>query len=55
MMIHLREANVLTLEYKPKGLHFSLITDDDLIRVDHDGKVVDGGNNRRLNYGKAVI
>lgn len=37
-----------------KGLHFSLITEDDLLRVDHSGKVVDGGNNRRLNYGKAA-
>lgn len=36
----------------PFGLHFSLITDEDLIRVDHDGKVVDGGDNWRLNYGK---
>jgi ribulose-5-phosphate 4-epimerase/fuculose-1-phosphate aldolase len=34
------------------GLHFSLITDDDLIRVNHDGEVVEGGKtNRRLNYG----
>lgn len=33
------------------GLHFSLIRDEDLIRVDHNGKVVDGGKNRRLNYG----
>lgn len=32
-------------------MHFSLIRDEDLIRVDHDGKVVDGGKNRRLNYG----
>lgn len=36
----------------PFGLHFSLITDEDLIRVDHDGKVVDGGDNWRLNYGR---
>ncbi|OHE96499.1 hypothetical protein CORC01_08262 [Colletotrichum orchidophilum] len=35
----------------PFGLHFSLIRDEDLIRVDHTGKVVDGGRNRRLNYG----
>ncbi|KAJ0117904.1 hypothetical protein J7T55_014354 [Diaporthe amygdali] len=34
----------------PFGLHFSLIRDEDLIRVDHSGKVVDGGKNRRLNY-----
>ncbi|KAM5341568.1 hypothetical protein ACJ41O_014599 [Fusarium nematophilum] len=39
----------------PFGLHFSLITDDDLIRVDHDGKVVEGGNNRRLNYAAYAI
>lgn len=38
-----------------KGLHFSLITDDDLIRVDHDGKVVEGGNNLRLNYGTGSL
>jgi hypothetical protein len=35
----------------PFGMHFSLIRDEDLIRVDHEGKVVDGGRNRRLNYG----
>lgn len=33
------------------GIHFSLIRDEDLIRVDHNGNVVDGGKNRRLNYG----
>ena len=32
-------------------MHFSLIRDEDLIRVNHEGKVVDGGKNRRLNYG----
>lgn len=36
----------------PFGMHFSMIRDEDLIRVDHEGKVVDGGKNRRLNYGK---
>lgn len=36
----------------PFGMHFSLIRDEDLIRVDHSGTVVDGGKNRRLNYGK---
>lgn len=36
----------------PFGTHFSLIRDEDLIRVDHDGKVVEGGLNKRLNYGK---
>jgi hypothetical protein len=35
----------------PFGMHFSLIRDEDLIRVDHNGEVVDGGKNRRLNYG----
>ncbi|KAK8201587.1 hypothetical protein M8818_005841 [Zalaria obscura] len=35
----------------PFGMHFSLIKDEDLIRVDHAGNVVDGGKNRRLNYG----
>ncbi|EFX02177.1 class 2 aldolase adducin domain containing protein [Grosmannia clavigera kw1407] len=34
----------------PFGLHFSLIKDEDLIRVDHTGTVVEGGNNLRLNY-----
>jgi hypothetical protein len=33
------------------GMHFSLIRDEDLIRVDRDGKVVEGGKNKRLNYG----
>lgn len=33
-------------------MHFSLIKDSDLIRVDAAGKVVDGGKNRRLNYGQ---
>src|SRR3569833_1602575 len=33
------------------GLHFSLIRDEDLIRVSHEGKVVEGGSNLRLNYG----
>lgn len=36
----------------PFGMHFSLIKDEDLIRVDHAGNVVDGGKNRRLNYGQ---
>jgi hypothetical protein len=35
----------------PFGMHFSLIRDEDLIRVNHEGMVVDGGKNRRLNYG----
>lgn len=35
----------------PFGLHFALVTDDDLIRVDHEGKVIEGGKNRMLNYG----
>lgn len=39
----------------PFGMHFSLIRDEDLIRVDHSGAVVDGGKNRRLNYGKQVL
>lgn len=33
------------------GTHFSLIRDEDLIRVDHNGNVVEGGKNKRLNYG----
>ena len=32
-------------------MHFSLIRDEDLIRVDRDGKVVEGGKNKRLNCG----
>ncbi|CAK7207313.1 hypothetical protein SEUCBS139899_010123 [Sporothrix eucalyptigena] len=39
----------------PFGLHFSLITDDDLIRVNHEGEVVDGGDNHRLNYAAYAI
>ncbi|EWG54271.1 hypothetical protein FVEG_12527 [Fusarium verticillioides 7600] len=39
----------------PFGLHFSLIRDEDLIRVNHEGKVVDGGKNRRLNYAAYAI
>ena len=37
----LRLSTESTTEYL--GLHFSLITEDDLILVNHDGKVVDGG------------
>jgi hypothetical protein len=36
----------------PFGTHFSLIRDGDLIRVDHDGKIVEGEKNKRLNYGE---
>lgn len=39
----------------PFGLHFSLVTDDDLILVSHDGKVIDGGRNRMLNYAAFAI
>ncbi|EXK25646.1 hypothetical protein FOMG_17718 [Fusarium oxysporum f. sp. melonis 26406] len=39
----------------PFGLYFSLIRDEDLIRVDHEGKVVNRGKNRRLNYGAYAI
>lgn len=39
----------------PFGMHFSLIKDEDLIRIDHEGNVVDGGKNRRLNYGKTFL
>ncbi|KAF2714068.1 class II aldolase/adducin domain protein [Pleomassaria siparia CBS 279.74] len=39
----------------PFGMHFSLIRDEDLIRVDHAGVVVDGGRNRRLNYAAYAI
>ncbi|KAK3328266.1 class 2 aldolase adducin domain-containing protein [Cercophora scortea] len=39
----------------PFGMHFSLITDEDLIRVNHDGEVVDGGRNRLLNQAAYAI
>ncbi|KAH7317562.1 class II aldolase/adducin domain protein [Rhexocercosporidium sp. MPI-PUGE-AT-0058] len=39
----------------PFGTHFSLIRDEDLIRVDHNGKVVEGGKNKRLNYAAYAI
>ncbi|KAJ8116682.1 hypothetical protein OPT61_g1933 [Boeremia exigua] len=39
----------------PFGTHFSLIRDEDLIRVDHSGKVVEGGKNKRLNYAAFAI
>ncbi|RMZ38156.1 hypothetical protein AFCA_000150 [Aspergillus flavus] len=39
----------------PFGMHFSLIEDDDLIRVDHSGTVVEGGKNKRLNYAAYAI
>lgn len=38
-----------------EGMHFSLIRDEDLIRVDRDGKVVEGGKNKRLNYGTLTL
>lgn len=41
-----------TFWVNPFGMDFSLITDDDLILVDSKGKVIDGGRNRLLNYGK---
>lgn len=37
------------------GLHFSLITPDDLILVSHDGRVIGGGRNRFLNYAAFAI
>ncbi|EEA25120.1 hypothetical protein TMatcc_006655 [Talaromyces marneffei ATCC 18224] len=39
----------------PFGKHFSLMKDEDLIRVDHTGKVVEGGKNKRLNYAAYTI
>jgi len=39
----------------PFGLHFSLITADDLILISHEGKVIDGGKNRLLNYAAFAI
>jgi len=39
----------------PFGLHFSIIEDDDLLLVNHDGKVIDGGRNRLLNTAAFAI
>jgi ribulose-5-phosphate 4-epimerase/fuculose-1-phosphate aldolase len=39
----------------PFGLAFSLIKKSDLIMVNHDGKVVDGGPNRLLNQAAYMI
>ncbi|KUJ20855.1 class II aldolase/adducin domain protein [Mollisia scopiformis] len=39
----------------PFGLHFSLITPEDLILVSHDGHVIQGGQNRFLNYAAFAI
>jgi hypothetical protein len=39
----------------PFGTHFSLMRDEDLIRVDHNGKVVESGKNKRLNYGTLLL
>ncbi|KAF2012908.1 class II aldolase/adducin domain protein [Aaosphaeria arxii CBS 175.79] len=39
----------------PFGTHFGLILDEDLIRVDHNGVVVEGGSNKRLNYAAYAI
>lgn len=36
-------------------MHFSLIRDEDLIRIDKNGEVVDGGKNRRLNNAAYAI
>lgn len=37
------------------GLHFSLVRPEDLILVNHEGRVVDGGRNRILNYSAFAI
>jgi len=39
----------------PFGLAFSMIKKSDLILVDHDGKVIDGGPNRLLNTAAYMI
>ncbi|ERT01418.1 hypothetical protein HMPREF1624_02664 [Sporothrix schenckii ATCC 58251] len=39
----------------PFGTHFALITDDDLLRVSHDGQVLEGGPNKMLNYAAFAI
>jgi hypothetical protein len=36
-------VNLMRFLVNPFGVHFSLISDEDLIRVDHVGKMVDGG------------
>lgn len=38
-----------------KGVHFALITDNDLIRIDHKGEIVDGGRYRLLNHGRGPL
>ncbi|KIX00538.1 uncharacterized protein Z518_10678 [Rhinocladiella mackenziei CBS 650.93] len=44
-----------TFWVNPFGMDFSLITEDDLILVDSNGKVIDGGRNRLLNYAAFAI
>lgn len=44
-----------TFWVNPFGLAFSLIKRSDLIQVDHDGKVIDGGPNRLLNQAAYMI
>lgn len=39
----------------PFGTHFALIKDDDLLRVSHDGQVLEGGANKMLNYAAFAI
>lgn len=44
-------VNSMSFLVNPFGVHFSLISDEGLIRVNLEGMVVDGGRNRWLNYG----
>ena len=44
-----------TFWVNPFGLHFALITADDLIRVSHDGNVIEGGRVRLLNTAAFAI
>jgi len=44
-----------SLWVNPFGLHFSLITDDDLILVSKDGEIIDGGRIRLLNRAAYAI
>lgn len=39
----------------PFGMHFSQIRDEDLLRIDAEGKIVDGGKNKRLNFAAYAI
>ncbi|KIW32596.1 uncharacterized protein PV07_04126 [Cladophialophora immunda] len=44
-----------TFWVNPFGMDFSMIRDEDLIRVNSEGQVIDGGRNRLLNYAAFAI